>query len=274
MKKIICPTDFTSTGNNAIEYSAKLAQKINAELELLNIHLLSPLDPMVTLMNTEENVSLKTKTLIKTCEEITNIYNVTCSSNVETTNKSMETSVGTEALENNLIVMGTNGTGDIYQYFFGTNTYHVIKKSKCPVLMIPEGVVYGDLKKIVFAWDYTKNNEASFIQLKNLVKIYNSEIIFVHVSDLKTKIGDDLFIDLKDKVLEHFGNEAKISFDQIYLKDDETITEKIDSYTIKVNADLLAVTYYDRGTFLNLFHGAIIKDFSEIAEYPLLVLHV
>ena len=43
IKKIICPTDFSSVANNAIEYAAKLSQVFNAELMLFHVQVISPL---------------------------------------------------------------------------------------------------------------------------------------------------------------------------------------------------------------------------------------
>ena len=37
MKKILCPTDFSDTAQNAVAYAAKLAQAMHADLTLLNV---------------------------------------------------------------------------------------------------------------------------------------------------------------------------------------------------------------------------------------------
>ena len=51
----------------------------------------------------------------------------------------------------------------------------------------------------------------------------------------------------------------------------ETFAGKIDEYMNDSKADLLAITFYDRGALRNIFHGTITKELSKRAGYPLLI---
>lgn len=274
MKKIICPTDLSPTANNAIEYAAKLAQKINAELEIFNVQVISAASPIASGIEVSENTATTAAILNKMQNEISRTFNISCKYNITTTTETLEKAIGKKATESNLIVMGTNGTDDLYQYIFGTNTYQVIRKSKCPLLIVPEGVNFKSIRKIVFAWDYSRDNKESFFQLKELLGIFNAEITFLHISKEKSPVSDDVFSALKEDVHSYLGEKENILFDRIYSEDMATFADRMDEYMDDSNADLLAVTYYDRGALNNLFHGTITKGLSEIAGYPLLVLHV
>lgn len=276
MKKIICPTDFSKTANKAIEYAANLVKKSNLEFEIIHIEVLSTTHPIASGMEVRQNMPATFDTLERMCNLVNQAYSVNCNYSVETTEKTIENVISNRAESNTLIVMGTNGTDDVYQSVFGTNTYQVIRKAKCPVLMIPDGIAYQPFKKVVFAWDYTKNNKVSFLQLQNILKDFHFEvqIDFLHISKEKTVIGDDVFNALKEEICSYTGKDNNISFHRIFSEDPDLFADRIDDYMNDSGADMLAVTYYDRGIVKNMFHGKVAKDLTEIAGYPLLVLHV
>lgn len=274
MRKIICPTDFSEAANNAIEYAANLAQILKAQLEIVNIQLLSAVEPILSGVEANKSVSSITETLNEIKEEVIRSFNISCGYRVETTVNTLEKAFQDLSEINDLIVMGTNGMDDVYQYFFGTNTYHIIKKVKCPLLVIPEGVSYNAIKKIVFAWDYGRNNNAAFLQLKTLLDTDNVDITFLHISKELTAVSDDIFNALKDDIHSNLSYKENIKFERIYTKDAELFPDKINEYMIDSGADLLAITFYDRGMLKNILHGNVTKGLSEMASYPLLVLHV
>ncbi len=273
MKKIICPTDFTSTANNAVEYAAKLAQKMGAELELFHAQLIYATDTVSPVIASQNMLKLS-ETLKRTATEVSKTFNIICNSSVESSDEELEQAISDQSSEDTIIVMGTNGADDVFEFIFGTNSYHVIKKTKCPVLLIPEGVQYKEIKKMVFAWDYTKNNKLSFLQVKDFISAFSPEIVFLHVGQSNSTAHIDVFETLKSEMMSYLGDLEKVSFARIYLDTPETYSERIDNYIENSNSDLLAVTFYERGFFGNLFHGGIVKGLTEIAGYPLLALHM
>lgn len=273
MKTILVPTDLSPTANNAIEYAAKLAQQLNAEIEIINIQSLSPIQPLISGIMAKEKVLETSKQLAEVCDDVSRTFNVPCNHSIETTIAPLEKIIGNKSGESNLIVMGTNGVDDVYQYIFGTNTHQVIRKSKCPVLVIPDGVSYGTVKKIVFAWDYKQDSIKSFLQLQDLLGMKEADLIFLHISKHHTSISDDVFRAYREEILSYPGKKDKITFDRIYSEDPDTFANRIDEYMKDSKADLLATTYYDRGALKNIFHGTITKELSELITYPLLVMH-
>ena len=53
-----------------------------------------------------------------------------------------------------LIVMGTKGASGLKEVLFGSNTVHVIKNAKCPVLAVPSEFVFESPREILFPSDY------------------------------------------------------------------------------------------------------------------------
>ncbi|MGZ4035225.1 MAG: universal stress protein [Bacteroidia bacterium] len=270
IKRIYCPTDFSTAANNAIEYAAKLAQASNATLKLLSIQ---PVFPVI-----ETTAGLKEKTMVADLEntleeisaEVSKTFNIFCDYELDITTKRFEKIIAEKSEETALIVMGTNGVDNDYQYFFGSNTYNVIKRSSCPILVIPDNVTYGTIQKIVFAWDYSTKSKISLSILKDYVAIFNPKITFLHISSDITQISKDVFTALRNEIDPEFENRSDYDFQQIF---SENIPESIDDFVKSSQADLLAITFYHRGIIADIFHGKVAKELSEKAAYPILVIN-
>ncbi|OFY84208.1 MAG: hypothetical protein A3F72_14365 [Bacteroidetes bacterium RIFCSPLOWO2_12_FULL_35_15] len=277
IKKIICPTDFSVAATNAIEYAAELAQELNAELQLLNVQSLFPVIAIPVGMNINERVFDSSKSLAQTCYEINELFHIQSTYEIIATSEGLAKSISDEADENCLIVMGTNGVDSMYQYFFGSNTYQVIKKAKCHVLMVPEKVTYGTISKIVFAWSYETNYPVLISMLNELITIFNPKIIFtplitfLHVSKHPSPLSNETFLLLKKEIGSEIKEKIKIEFEEIVSDD---IPESINNYMEKSKSDILMMTVMDRGLIGNIFHHSVSRKITGIAEYPFLVMHV
>src|ERR1700742_796908 len=113
IKKIFCPTDFSATANNAVNYAAKLAEALKAELVLMNIYQvpLSYTGIMGEAISNDphENPQAASKTLEEKCNAIKSTYNIKVSFEVDFTTGSLAKSITHDADGETLIVMGTGG---------------------------------------------------------------------------------------------------------------------------------------------------------------------
>ena len=271
MKTYVIPTDFSAAANNAVEYGAKLAKKTNGQLQLINIKLTDP-DGLVV---EPENFSYNRTTpdiLDDMSNTIRDTFAVPCSYMVDRTDVIFEKSIERLTKENDLIVMGTNGADDLFQYFFGSNTYHVIENVKCPVLVVPENSNYKPIKKVVYAWDYKPANKTAFLQMYFLLKAFNPEIVLLHISRKDTEVSNDVFQAIKGDI-EMLGNElTNIKFDRIIWENQDDFADKMIEYISDTGADILSVAHYERAFFQRIFRGNIIRKLTDTLDYPLLVL--
>ena len=275
IKKIVCPTDFSDASINAIEYASKLAQVFEAELLFVNVQRIMQVVAAVSLgegigSSAKENALLASKRLSEISAEANKMFNISTNYEVDITTKSLVQMLSSNEADKTLIVMGTNGVDDMFQYFFGTDTYQVIKKTNCPVLVVPENATFGSIGKIVFAWDYSTKSKFSFSLLNDFMKAFDPQFVFLHVSRNHTEISKDVFKALSDEIVTVLGENKKVEFKQLF---SDKIPDSINSYMSKSKADMLAITFYDRGLIGNVFHGNVAKELSETANYPILVLH-
>jgi nucleotide-binding universal stress UspA family protein len=119
MKKILCPCDFSVAALQGIEYAAEIAKRINAEIAICHVQpSVWPeavfLEPVV-----EESIESAEAKMLLIAGEI-------------------EQNFGIKTSIMNLIIMGTNGVDDAFQYLFGSTSFNVARYADCPVLLIPE----------------------------------------------------------------------------------------------------------------------------------------
>lgn len=275
IEKIICPTNFSGAANNASEYAAKLAQDLNAELLFINVQRIVPVVAAVSMGEgigayARENSVKAAEKLRELCSEVNEAYHIAADYEINVTTSSLTKTILSVCEENAIIVMGTDGVDEMYEYFFGTNTYHVIKSANCPVLMIPENVFYMGINKIVFAWDYAPKNKLSFSLLNDLKKAFNPEFVFIHVSKNNTEVSRDVFKAYKSEIISALGKDSRVGFEQIFSND---ISQSINDKMLRSEADILTVIFEKRGLIPDIFHGTITRELSQAANYPVLVLH-
>ncbi len=271
----MCPTDFSDAANNALEYAAKLTQLCSGELIIMHVEGISFAAELgwnlTGAAQVEHNATMVARRLEEICSEMNKMFKISVDYEVDVTSKTLSDVISNCEERNLLVVMGTNGADDLYQYFFGSATYRVIKEIRCPILVIPENTTYKAVEKIVFAWDYDKRNEESLVVLEQFLELFHAQLVCLHVSLKRSEISIDIFHALRSELETRFGDKQILEFKQVF---SENILEGIDDYMISTGADLLVINYYHRGFLLDIFHGKVAKELSESVVYPMLVLPI
>jgi nucleotide-binding universal stress UspA family protein len=170
MVKIICPTDFSDTADQAIDYAAQLARKAEGELTLLNVQSLYSMTPVEAIRGKRLTIHSAEDRLQDQCSEVTKVFKIPCYAAVETARYSFADRIAKKSAAYDLIVMGTSEANDHHHFFFGSKAYQVIKESFVPVLLIPESCNYHPVSVIVFAFDYEQERKLPIIQLTQWAK--------------------------------------------------------------------------------------------------------
>ena len=276
IKKIICPTDFSDEACNATNYAAKFAQVLNAELLLVNVHQI-PLASAAAFAegistNARENSLAASDRLKETTEEINKMFNISANFEVDITTKSLTSIISAAEDESTMVVMGTGGLRYVSDFFFGTQTYRVIKDSKCPVMLVPGNCSYGTYKNTVYAVAYEEKARLALKPFYDFIKPFNSQITFLHVSEHETEISKDVFRAEREEIENFFKEKIDdIHFERRY---SYTIEDEIEKFAEESSADLLVLAVRHRNVFETLFkRKSIISDLSAVPKFPILVLH-
>jgi len=271
MKKILCPTDFSTTSYNAIAFAAKLAQVTKCDLTLLNVQSVFDYTPAELVTGKEFTLKEISERLQAQCKEVSNEFKITCTAMVEATYHQLSSAISEQSHTYDLVVMGSNGPDDLYQFFLGTNTYNALTKSKTPFFLVPDGVLYSEIKKMVFAFDYLRERKLPMDPLLNFAKAVNCELTILQV--MEEAYSQEAEKDLQELqfILKNSQDlSVPITFDTIR---GSSIAQRIDFYMVDNQPNALALCSLHRNFIQNIFHKSIIKNISVVSSYPVFVFH-
>lgn len=270
MKKILCPTDFSDAAYNAMAYAAKICQVAGAELILFHVMSLTE-RVMQEIVYKEQRLTSQIRDELEIqSREIAQTFKISCFADVETAEISLPRAIQNKTVDYDLIVMGTNGTNDLYNLFTGSHTYNVIKQSRVPLLVVPPKSGYSNISRIVYAFNYLKTRTLPLNQLIPWLRIFNCELSVLQVlEEAYSKDVDDELKELQD-IISKRHPEAKLNFDTIR---SGNIPRSIDEYILRNQIDILALCAHAAGFIEKLFHKSVIKEISTRSSYPVLVFH-
>lgn len=277
MKNFLCPVDLSSASTNAMEYAARLAKHFGASLTLLQIIKSSTLQDVANLeaglpLTIEKRERATEEKLKEYCRLVTEEFSISCTARARAHTAHVDKALKKEIEEGNydLVIMGTNGADNLNQFYFGTNTYKVIRQISHPLLLIPEDCTYKPLKKVVYAMDYAVEDISTIRQLIKLTRGYNPEITVLHVNMEPATIGEEAFEVVRNVMKREVDNYSKLEFANLAARD---IAEAIDSYTRKSKANLLVLLNRHHRLLERAFFESTTKRISFIADYPVLIYH-
>ncbi|ELR70144.1 universal stress protein [Fulvivirga imtechensis AK7] len=271
MKKILCPTDFTDTAHNAIAYAAKFAQANEAQLIIFNVQSVFDISPVEIIKGHSEAVDFVRRNLEAQALEVAKEFNISCYGEVEVSNTPLSSIISDRGKEFDLIIMGTNGTDDLYQFFMGSNTYNVIRKSSIPVLLIPADCGYSAVDLVVYAYDYVHKGVPALNQLTSLLRPFNSRVCVLQVLD--GNYTQEMEVEVREQqalLRDLFEDKQDVIFDLIHSGE---LSESIHRYVLRNKADILALSIHHYSLMESIFHKSLTKKISSIADYPVLVFH-
>ncbi|AXT58131.1 universal stress protein [Aquimarina sp. AD1] len=276
MKNILLPTDFSENSRNAINYAMRFFENELCTFYILNVQKASLYmtdDLMAAPMNTSVHQSV-----INTSKEKLN--ELTKYLQKETTNQKYsfkaitDYDVFTDAIKQavkskkiDLIIMGSNGATGAREVVFGSNTLNVIRKVDCPVLVIPQGYVFENLKTVLYTLDDNDHfNTEGMDPLVDTVVKYKSSLRI-----LKIKEDDTVTIaEFEDKKqLKDFFKNINHTFHSIT---NVPSALAIDSFVQIMNIDMNAM-FIQKETFIErFFYGSEASKISYRTRVPLLIM--
>lgn len=276
MKKILFPTDFSKTAENAFLYALNLAQGLNAEILVLNSYEI----PVISATNAGQPELLQEvyntielngfeyfknqAPLLRKIAEDAGYHSINLSFQYEegTVPFVINTILEKEAVD--LIVMGTTGSSTIENKIFGSNTVHVLNNVTVPVLTVPSECEFTELKKIGFATSLKETDKASLHELIALAKPLNAKIECLHV----VQDDDTTYEAVLNNWIAEFSP-LNVHFHTYEGYDlEETIYDFIDTYEI----NLVCVVKRQLNFLEKLFTTSLTKKLAYHSYVPVLAL--
>jgi nucleotide-binding universal stress UspA family protein len=274
MKRILVPTDFSSFALDASKTAAKIARKNNAEIIFLHVVSLPSYEsgvlPFQDAQNIAENLFIL-KLVRKNFEELFASDFLKGIKVVEAVSYSAVYDSITENTEKHgidMIVMGTHGTsGYINDYFIGSNTDKVIRKSKVPVIAVKS---YSDVEfnKVLFAGDFSDSLEKNFEPIKDFANNYNAELMLLHVV---TK-GDFYYTAPMMKRIDEFAKKNNLKKYSCHVFNAESVQQGINEFAQLNDVDLIATITSGRRGLSRLLNGSVTEDVMHKVDLPVLTI--
>ncbi|HAR74387.1 MAG TPA: universal stress protein UspA [Flavobacteriaceae bacterium] len=274
MKKILFPTDFSETANNAFLYALNLAKSIDAQVYVLHVYEL----PMITgslsaglIQNVYETVELGSfdnfKDNIPQLRQIADdngLNEIPIKFILEEGNflYILREIIGEESVD--FVVMGTDGNSGIEKMLFGSNTINAITSMKVPILSIPHGMSFKGFKNIGFTTVFDQKDKDALKYLIEIANRHHAKIHCMHVSK-DGKFNQQAMKDWQDQ----FAGDPIVF--EIY-HDADPVNAVLDFINEK-QIDLLTVVSRNKGFFDKIFSPGFTKKIANKNITPLFVFH-
>lgn len=277
MKNILLPTDFSDNSWNAIKYAIQLFKD-----ETCTFHLLNTYTPII--YNVEYVLGYPAQfglgdaireTAQENLNDLTTKISQTFAKNpkhkfnsiarFDTLVSGIKEYISEHTID--LIVMGTKGATGAQEILFGSNTVHVFKEIKCPVLAIPSDFKFEKPLEILFPTDLEVDYSFFKIDiLKQIALDNNSRVNALHVStgnDLSFKqINSQLKLESLFKGISYLFHDYECM----------NVTEAINKFQIKAKVNLLAMINNKHSFFENLFFKSTLNQIGFHLKVPFLVI--
>lgn len=276
MKKVLLPTDFSENAYNAIRYAQELYKDEACLFYLLHTYS-PPINYVEYTSLSAEYIDLEDfyyskvlgqlNALKKTLEESFKnpLHQFRAKAVFNTLVDEVLKMVEEEGIH--LIIMGTKGATGAKELLFGSNTVHLIKKAKCPVIAIPDGFAYETPKEVLFPTDYEISYKTK--ALKELLYLANENISRINVLHVST--GHAL-TDSQIANKEQLGNLLKPYAHVFHDMPNNEVIGGINEFQLKNKVNLL-VMIMNKHTFLErLFLKPVIKKIGLNLYIPFMVI--
>lgn len=276
MKKILFPTDFSETANNAFVYALHLAHSIGAEIYVLHTYEMPVLSTTSAgqpeliqnvynsiELNNFENYKKEVPKLRKIAEDL-NLHDIKLTFLFE---EGIMLSILKRIIVEekiNFIVMGTNGNSGFEKKLLGSNTVHVIENIDIPILSVPRKAEFKRLNHFGFATMLRDSDKAGLHQIIKIADSLNADVRVLHVM----RKENPQTLQVLDQWKAEF-NDSNVSFHTVLNERlDESVFFFIDDQLI----DVMCIVRRHLNFFEKFFTSSLSKQLSYHSDVPVLVL--
>lgn len=270
MKTLLVPTDFSDISENAVNYAAELSKFLDARLVLLNTYSL----PMPLVETPVANIQFEE--INRANKEQLKALDKRLKAGGDDLRTELITAIGfsieeillySETTKADIVVLGVPGAKS--SSTDGSNTISVAQESKCPVLMVPEGVKFKKPARIALACDYSSIVPDDVVQkFIDFVNVFNAKVL---VFDVLKKA--ELVTYEKAMVEENLEESLHDIEHTLHFPTGDNLVEEINAFVDRHLVDLLVMMPHKYNFLQGLFHRSNTKQMALHSHIPLLAIH-
>lgn len=169
-----------------------------------------------------------------------------------------------------LIIMGITGRSSIGQTFMGSNTLKMVEEKVCPVLIVPTGAVYRDVKNVLLASDLKKAASTTPSgPIKKVLKPFQPKLHVINVDSSHYVAITEEYQREKAALLEMFREFSP----EFYFLGWYDVDEAINQFAHDKNIDFIIVIHKEHSVLTRLFKTSHTKKLAYQSSVPVLALH-
>ncbi|ESU25036.1 hypothetical protein FEDK69T_02250 [Flavobacterium enshiense DK69] len=275
MKKILFPTDFSETANNAFVYALDMAKSIDAEVIVLHVYDLPTVsfgEVPVTLVEIYDSIELDNfenfKDQIPILREIAEKHQL---GDVKMSHvlrhgdlvRIMKEICHDEKVD--MVVMGTNGASGMQEVFLGSNTGNAIVNVPVTLLCVPNKAKFKLLQNIGFTTTFNDQDSEVLHRVVAIAKKFHAKVKCVTVRTHGFNVTEEGMEFWKAP----FKNEPV----EFFLVPHDDVKETILDFIEHQHIDMLAMVTHKRNFFQELFTHSLTQKLSYHIETPILAFH-
>ncbi len=272
MYNILVPIDFSPTSYNALAYAVELAKVSKASLTLIHVF-------TIPVIAADEILSLPVDAIESDCFSNLNNLKESISKHsipeIECVCKSGFPSdeICSYAREKqvDMIVVGMENNAPYRDKFLGNTTTAIVSKSKCPVLLIGDDMVFRNIRKISLAISHIDKHDQRVVDtFKKFISFFSKvEVLVINVVKDKSKLTfDGKTVDGVD--LSHLMGDIGHSFHQVV---NEDVIDGINAFSDEMEVDVVVMIPRNHLAIMNLIHLPNTRQMAFKLKQPTLTLH-
>lgn len=275
MQTILVPFDFSDEAQHAFDLAQQIATKAQCKLKLVHIVEVPTTQSFSTMgeMNLDSaqlnqiymiELVEKRKRQLNEIEEQHQNKPYQFTTRISFGNPYAGISKEIAEIKADLVVMGSKGSSGLEELLVGSNTEKVVRHSLCPVITVKQPVNANDIKKIIFASDFSEENRIVIKNIKSLQELLGAELSLVKINT------PSFFESSKDSRLKikEFIDIHELMNTQTVIYNSGSEEEGIIEFAEEIDADMIAMATHGRTGFLHLLSGSIAEDVVNHARRP------
>lgn len=196
LKKILFPTDFGESAEEALRYAAMLAGEYGAQLTIMHVVSLFSEETATAEIHMSEMAEYAEKFADQLHAEADEIIDRTIEEHsggelvmnkviVRGITPNEEILREADKLDVDLIVMGTYGRGGVSHLLFGSTAEQVVRNAGCPVLTVrhhaPHTFDFQGVRKILFPTDFSDFSKKALPYALSFAERYGAQLHVLHI---------------------------------------------------------------------------------------------
>ncbi|WP_215225007.1 universal stress protein [Echinicola shivajiensis] len=273
MDKILVPFDFSTPSKNAFRFAVDIASKTGAEIILLYVFYISPMNETMYLKGLGSNLDydfiqeirdsiMKDLDTFLGNEANTNVKTKIVSTNGKIVNTILEK---IKELNIDLVIMGKSGIDGIDEFFFGSITKKTIRKSTVPVMAIQKPTEVTKIKHILLPSNLEKGQENFITHLKGIQELFNAKL---HLLLINTPMHFQPETEAW-KELKEFAKHHQLTNYESHFTSHWTEEKGILEFQKSNKTDMIAMSTHGRTGFSHAFYGSITEDIVSQSGCPI-----